>query len=627
MAEDSRAKAASSVHPSHPSATDSEPLQSSVNNDTSSTTTTNNIAPSAAPPPTSSGALPSSVLYTWGRAKNFRLGRRHVNADSRTPERVDGTSLAGHGVLAAACGGGHTCVLLDDHTLRVFGYSQYGQLGVGDRVDLCEPTMPVLRAITAFTAPKSDQNALRKPEVETEGERGTTGIGEETAGEGEQSDQNAAGDDNGAEQGVGEKNNLDDESNCVVDVSCGRYHTIALTSGGHVYSWGGGKNGRLGHGDEKIHTTPQRIESLVQEHVRITAIACGYHSNLALSNHSELYSWGWGAHGQLGHGNTTDCMVPRRIEALRGLTVAAIACGDRHSFAITDEGQLFGWGSNEYNQLGTGKRGEVLASPALIKGLMGLPVKQMSSGDRHTAAVTTLGAVYMWGCGSDGQIGQGDYRDALRPRLVARLAARVDRVQCGHNFTLALTDTHELFAWGANVYGQLGNGGSAKSCVPVPVTLPSGAALKGVSCAHFHCVLWTSASHESGTQSALGSRGFSASALSALSRVASDKNSASSTRHGSSSAVNTRVVASSADSEPCNGSGGEEATKLDASSSRGAAARGRAASGPGGAMLEALKKLELSYFSTLELCNAELLRLNQARDDLIKCIDDRALNS
>mmetsp|Transcript_12459 Transcript_12459/g.33630 ORF Transcript_12459/g.33630 Transcript_12459/m.33630 type:complete len:591 (-) Transcript_12459:169-1941(-) len=552
---------------------------------------------------------PPSVLYTWGRAKNFRLGRRHVNVDSRVPERVDSDSLAGRGVLAAACGGGHTCVLLDDHTLRVFGYSQYGQLGVGDRVDLCEPTMPKLRAPLQSRQlasadgnrgfPQADLSALQEKEAALHSVKAGDGI-------------------------TGDGGAVQDESDSVVDVSCGRYHTVALTRAGHVYSWGGGKNGRLGHGDEKIHTSPVRVEAFVLNGVRVTAIASGYHSNLALSESGELFSWGWGAHGQLGHGSTTDSMIPRRIDALCGLSIAAIACGDRHSFAITEEGQLFGWGSNEYNQLGTGKRGEVLASPALIKGLMGLPIKQISSGDRHTAAVTTLGAVYTWGCGSDGQIGQGDFRDALRPRLVARLVARVDRVQCGHNFTLALTDTRELFAWGANVYGQLGNGGSAKSCIPVPVTLPSGAALKGISCAHFHCVLWTSAAHEAAGHGTISQR---LNAQDALTRTAGDNAKRSQGNHRS-FAPSTHINGSPAAPR---GSNIDERSDIMAKSQRdrmSAQPRQRSSrSGVGGTMLEALQKLERSYSATLEACNAELVRLNRARDELISCIDERALDS
>jgi alpha-tubulin suppressor-like RCC1 family protein len=370
-----------------------------------------------------------TTVHTWGRAKNFRLGRDAGGRDARSPEPVP--AFGAGGVAAAACGGGHTAVVGADGALRVFGYSQYGQLGLGDRTDVCAATRVF--------------------------------VGDDRDGEG---------------------------AGKVVGVCCGRYHTMAVTEDGRVYTWGGGKNGRLGHGDEKIRLVPRRVEALRGQ--RAVAIAAGYHNNLVLTAAGDVWSWGWGAHGQLGTGDARDREAPVVIEDLSGLRVVWLACGDRHSFAVTADGRVFAWGSNEFGQLGVAARGATLLAPECVIALNGLVVVGLSSGDRHSAAVTNVGAVYTWGCGVDGQCGHGDFRDVPRPRVVAALAGiTVASVHCGHNFTIAVSDTGEVYAWGNNTYGQLGNGGSGKSAVPVRIPPPDGGRVALVACAHFHCIMVT----------------------------------------------------------------------------------------------------------------------------------------
>lgn len=384
-------------------------------------------------------ARAGATVHTWGRAKNFRLGRDAGGRDARAPEPVP--AFGAGDVAAAACGGGHTAVVDSDGRLRVFGYSQYGQLGLGDRTDICAPTHVVV---------------------------GDAGTGADVGGA-------------GGGGGGGLK---------VDAVVCGRYHTMASTEDGRVWTWGGGKNGRLGHGDEKIRLVPRCVEALRGQ--RAVAIAAGYHNNLVLTAAGDVSSWGWGAHGQLGTGDTADREAPVVIEELSGLRVVRLACGDRHSFAVTADGRVFAWGSNEFGQLGTARRGATLLAPECVTSLAGLVVTGLSSGDRHSAAVTNVGAVYTWGCGIDGQCGHGDYRDVPRPRVVAALAGfTVASVHCGHNFTLAVSDKGEVYAWGNNTYGQLGTGGASKSATPLRVVAPGDAPVALVACAHFHCVMVT----------------------------------------------------------------------------------------------------------------------------------------
>jgi alpha-tubulin suppressor-like RCC1 family protein len=230
---------------------------------------------------------------------------------------------------------------------------------------------------------------------------------------------------------------------------------------------------------------------------KAVAVTAGYHNNLVLTEQGDVWSWGWGAHGQLGLGDTHDRDRPTVIEDLSGLGVTALSCGDRHSFAVTSAGTVLGWGSNEFGQLGTARRGDTLLAPAPIPALAGLFVVALACGDRHSAAVTNVGAVYTWGCGTDGQCGHGDLRDVPRPRLVEALAhVYVASIHCGHNFTIAMSDKGHVYAWGNNAYGQLGNNGVGRSPSPVRVIHPPGTVVSHVACAHFHCVLITKSDAE-----------------------------------------------------------------------------------------------------------------------------------
>ncbi|KAJ8906880.1 hypothetical protein NDN08_003364 [Rhodosorus marinus] len=361
-------------------------------------------------------------FYTWGRAKNYRLGRATDTNNVRRPELV--AALAGIDVKQGACGGGHTCVVLLDHRLFVFGYSQYGQVGLGDRVDVNAPS----------------QVKIMKDAHEVHD---------------------------------------------VVQVACGRYHTIALTASGDVYTWGGGKNGRLGHGDEKIRTLPAKVVALTSP---VKFIACGYHSSIAITEQG-VYSWGWGAHGQLGHGDSNDRLSPQKMKSIND-NIVFVTCGDRHGFALTAEGEVYGWGSNEFGQLGFGDRGEIILKPVKLENLSGLIIKEISSGDRHSAALTNTGVVYTWGCGSDGQCGHGSYHHSPRPKALLSIPEPVVHVVCGHNFSMALTVDHNVYAWGSNMYGQLGCY-MTESSVAKPTKIAMNSRVRGLACGHFHGLLWT----------------------------------------------------------------------------------------------------------------------------------------
>lgn len=425
-------------------------------------------------------AAAESTVWTWGRAKNYRLGRAFVGTDARVPEKVTGFESVA--VQQAACGGGHTAVVLADSRLFVFGYSQYGQLGLGDRNDVCDASQVIL-----VPPGKTNQSSTSNADSSSNSHSHSHSHAH-SHGHGHSHSHSHSHPPTKHSRGAAAREAAA-TTLPVAEVACGRYHTIARTECGLVFTWGGGKNGRLGHGDEKIRAQPTCVESLCDE--RAISVTAGYHNNLVLSERGQVWSWGWGAHGQLGLGDTRDRDVPTVIEELSRERVHLLSCGDRHSFAVTEEGRVFGWGSNEFGQLGGGRKRDTVLRPKVVEGLLGLMVVGISSGDRHSAAVTNTGAVYTWGCGSDGQCGHGTFGDAGRPKLVEGLIGKfVVDVKCGHNFTIVMTSNKEVFSWGNNTYGQLGNNGNGKSESPVRVMIGSAARVARVSCAHFHCIMW-----------------------------------------------------------------------------------------------------------------------------------------
>ena len=142
----------------------------------------------------------------------------------------------------------------------------------------------------------------------------------------------------------------------VTGLSCGTDHVLLLAANGDTYSLGLGSRGQLGHGDVLPRKDPCLIEALAG--IAVREVAVGSWHSLALSEYGDVYSWGWNEHGQLGHSteaNTPVVPLPKVIDTAEDdLNFVSIACGSRHSAAVTDSGLLYTWGWNGYGQLGHG---------------------------------------------------------------------------------------------------------------------------------------------------------------------------------------------------------------------------------------------------------------------------------
>nr|CAH7724512.1 unnamed protein product [Callosobruchus chinensis] len=182
----------------------------------------------------------------------------------------------------------------------------------------------------------------------------------------------------------------------VLSVSCGKKHTLALTEYG-VFAWGSNAYGQLGIGSHVQGSPyPQMLTSVSS--IKMIHVVAGQYHSLALSCAGKVYTWGWGIHGQLGHGNCDNLFYPKDLNF--PFTVKQIAAGHAHSLILTTEGKLYGFGSNVFGQLescqlNTNKSTEpvwVVVMPDMY-----MPIEKISSAYFHNIAVRADQEVYTWG--------------------------------------------------------------------------------------------------------------------------------------------------------------------------------------------------------------------------------------
>ncbi|KAJ8762952.1 hypothetical protein K2173_023081 [Erythroxylum novogranatense] len=297
------------------------------------------------------------------------------------------------------------------------------------------------------------------------------------------------------------------ESNVVLDVhhiGCGVRHAALVTRQGEVFTWGEESGGRLGHGVGKDVIQPRLVESLAV--TTVDFVACGEFHTCAVTIAGELYTWGDGTHnaGLLGHGTDVCHWIPKRISGpLEGLQVSSVTCGPWHTALITSTGQLFTFGDGTFGVLGHGDR-ESVAFPREVESLSGLRTIGVACGVWHTAAVVEVivtqssasvssGKLFTWGDGDKNRLGHGDKEPRLKPTCVpALIDYNFHKVSCGHSLTVGLTTSGHVFTMGSTVYGQLGNrhADGKHSCL-VEDKL-SGESVEEIACGAYHVAVLTS---------------------------------------------------------------------------------------------------------------------------------------
>ncbi len=244
-------------------------------------------------------------------------------------------------------------------------------------------------------------------------------------------------------------------------------------------AWGYNYYGQLGNNTKINGLLPGNVLSTgVLSGKTVIAVSGGNNHSLALCSDGTLASWGLNAVGELGNNSNTDSLVPVLVNtsgALSGKTVIAIAAGVRHSLALCSDGTLVAWGFNGFGELGINNNtnSSVPVAVTTSGALSGKSVVAISAGVYFSAALCSDGTVATWGTNSEGQLGNGTTTFSLVPVAVTTsglLSGKtVISLSTGYSHCLALCSDGTLASWGWNINGQLGINSTTRSLAPVAV--------------------------------------------------------------------------------------------------------------------------------------------------------------
>lgn len=235
-----------------------------------------------------------------------------------------------------------------------------------------------------------------------------------------------------------------------------------------VWTWGSNAYGQLGNGvTSSVPSGAAQVAGLSG----IVDVHGGREHVVALSSDGTVYAWGSNQQGQLGLGDSANRSRPVAVPGLcGGSAVSAVETGHNSSLALCADGTVWTWGLNADGQLGDGST-TLRRSPVRVVGLT--DAVAIAAGRDMAYAVRAGGTVVAWGNNAYGELGDGTTTDRPTPGAVAGLTA-VTAIAAGRNHGLALHQDGTVSAFGANEYGQIGDGTLTNRRTPVLVTGLSG---------------------------------------------------------------------------------------------------------------------------------------------------------
>ncbi len=238
----------------------------------------------------------------------------------------------------------------------------------------------------------------------------------------------------------------------VVSVSLGGYHSAAIKEDGSLWTWGNNSSGQLGDGTKANKTIPIKVMD------GVSSVSLGGYHSAAIKEDGSLWIWGENGAGQLGDDTTVHKSIPFKIME----DVTSVSLGHAHSAAIKEDGSLWTWGSDDYGELGR----PLFAVDRFLPSEIMRGVSAVSLDSHRSAAIKEDGSLWTWGISP---IGDGTTANSGTP---TKIMDGVTFVEAGGLDWAAIKEDGSLWTWGGNYYGQLGDGTTQGSSVPIKIIGP-----------------------------------------------------------------------------------------------------------------------------------------------------------
>lgn len=257
----------------------------------------------------------------------------------------------------------------------------------------------------------------------------------------------------------------------LIPIAAGVTHSLALAADGTVWRWGQYLNNSSPIAGLPNSSVPLKMSGLTS----VMALASGGNHSLALQSDGTLWSWGANLYGQLGDGTNTSRAAPVRVQGFpAGVKVTAMAAGDRHSFALLEDGTVWAWGDNFNGQLGDNTTTRK-STPTQVHGpgnvgvLTNIIAIASGSNSYHILALKRDGTLWAWGNNANGQLGDNTSVTQRNTPVPVTGLNGVRAIAVGNNHSLAALADGTVWAWGKNNFGELGNPVAVNHLQPVAV--------------------------------------------------------------------------------------------------------------------------------------------------------------
>jgi len=241
-----------------------------------------------------------------------------------------------------------------------------------------------------------------------------------------------------------------------VQVSGGNYHSLGIRANGSAWAWGSNNLGRLGTNNTTNRSSPVSVVGAFTDWVQVSG---GFSHSLGVRANGSAWAWGANSYGRLGDGTTTSRSSP--VSVVGGFTDWVQVSVGIHSLGLRANGTAWAWGANSYGNLGDGTTVEKSSPVSVVGGFTDWV--QLAAGLRHSLGVRANGTAWAWGSNIFGQIGDNTTTGRSSPVSVIGGFTNWVQVSGGTSHSIGLRANGTTWAWGDNGSGRLGDGTTVAS--------------------------------------------------------------------------------------------------------------------------------------------------------------------